>query len=96
MEDKAKRPMQVITLQLLCVAVVTFLPWPRRFDLDIIWPVEFCILFMFFGFMTMILPDVMYHRRYMNALITRERAELFLRAVLVVTVCTLVFREQNK
>jgi hypothetical protein len=92
----AHRPMHVIVLALMCVFVVTFAPWPRRSDLDIFWPIEFCILFMFFGFLTMVLPDIIYHRRYVNAVITRERAELFLRVIMAITVCTIVFREDAR
>jgi hypothetical protein len=31
-----------------------------------------------------------------NAVITRERAELFLRVIMAITVCTIVFREDAR
>lgn len=84
--------MHVVSVGMLCTFFITFLPWPRRYDVDTFWPVEFCIFFMFFGFLTMVLPDVVYHRRYMSALLTREAAELCLRVIVTITVCSMVFR----
>eukprot|EP00961_Rhodomonas_salina_P213608 2884638-Rhodomonas_salina.1 len=76
---KTHRETNVTFISFLLLFVISFTPWPKRQDVDVFWSTEFGIFFLVFGLGAMILPDVVFHRRFIQALSVRERAETFFR-----------------
>lgn len=89
--QKARRPMNVVVTSLVILCILCFSSWPRRTDVGILWGMEFTIFFLLIGLGSMVLPDVIFHRRFNQAMVMREQSEIVFRTLIVLMVLSFVF-----
>ena len=92
---KGHRPLHVIVLTLVLFGATSATPWIVRNDVEIFWPIEFGIFVMLFSVGSIVLPDIIFHRRFMNALMLRERSELIFRLLTTFAILTFVFDNEK-
>ncbi len=92
---KAHRPLHVIVMTLILLGTMSATPWVVRHDVEIFWPIEFGIFIIMFSVGSIVLPDIIFHRRFMNAVMLRERGEMIFRILTTFAILTFVFDNEK-